>query len=350
MKLYDTLGASPSATKDELKKAYRKLAVQHHPDKGGDAEKFKDISHAYEVLSDDQKRSVYDQVGDAGYQDAMSGGGGGMYHPDANEMFAQMFANFGGFGFNVGHQHGHHQVQRSHHLHNITINLEQAFHGLTKNIKVNLKKPCMKCVAICNTCQGKGSITDMQRMGIFTSSSTRVCHVCSGSGMQVDTKPSCGQCKGVGHTNTEHVHDVKIHAGVTSGHQICLKGMGEQPHGPNEIAGDIVIQVLVEDHPVFTRTGKHMRNLVCKQKITFVESIIGKVFHIPTFGSETVVDTSALGIIAPHKTYIIKGKGMPGGDLHLTFDVAYPLRPLPQDERDLLREVFHARCPTLTGA
>ena len=361
MKYYDVLGVPQNASKDELRKAYKKLAVQHHPDKGGNEDKFKEVSQAYEVLSDDDKRRLYDQVGDAGFQE-MNGagpggqGGGGMggmygYGMDPNDIFQQMFSNFGGFGFGPmqGGEGGRHSktVKRSDHLHNISITMEQAFHGLTKNIKINLKKPCIDCMTTCNTCQGRRNITDMQRNGIFTTTMSRACHACSGSGQQSQPKPGCATCKGQGHSSSEHVHDLQIPAGVVSGFQVRLVGMGEQPQGASEVPGDVIIQIQVNEHPVFTRTGKHQRDLVFKQSITFAETMLGKKVQVPHFEEAFTIDTTTLGVIVPGKAYTVKGKGMPRGDLHVMFDVIYPDKPLTKEEILLLCEVFHTRCPTL---
>lgn len=351
-KLYDTLGVPQGASKEDLRKAYKKLAVQHHPDKGGDADTFKEISHAYDVLSDDNKRQVYDQVGDADFNDAMSGGGQAAAHMDPHDIFQQMFNNFGGFGF-AGH-HQHHRspsnTKRADHVHNLTITLDQAYTGLTKNMKIITNKPCLTCMATCNTCQGVGSITDMVRMGPFTQMMTRACHTCKGKGKQKINNAACVNCKGAGNINSEHIHDIKIPAGVLTGFNVRISGLGEQPQDTSDIPGDMVIQIQVEEHPQFKRIGKKGRDLQFKHTISFAETIVGKVFIVPHFAGPFKVDTTTLGIIAPGKEYVISSKGMQKGDLHITFDVSYPTdRILTTDDINAMRAAL-SRCGLLSTA
>lgn len=344
-KLYEALGLQPNPSKDDIRKAYKKLAVQNHPDKGGSEEKFKEIVHAYETLMDDQKRQMYDQLGDDGYEDFVKGrggmGGGGAGFPESHmDIFAQMFGNFGGFPFTHGmHQHNQ-QVQRANHVHTINITLEQAYTGLTKNVRINVRKPCLRCMTTCGTCQGRGHITDMQRIGIFTQTMTRPCHVCQGSGKQAQRNNDCGNCKGAGHTSNESIHDIKIPAGVTSGYNVKLQGLGEQPQAHGEIAGDMVVHINVEDHPLFKRTGDSGRDLLYTHKISFKESVIGSAIRIPHVHEAFIVDTTKLGILVPGKVYVIKGQGMQGGDLHLSFDIKYPDKLLNGEEQRLLNEAF----------
>jgi DnaJ-class molecular chaperone len=357
-KFYEALGVSQDASADEIRKSYRKLAMKMHPDKGGDEEKFKELSHAYEVLSDDKKRAMYDQLGDANYNEAVKGGGGGPggHGHAAPDIFQHMFHNFSPFGFHgmpgmpgmPGHggQPGPQNTRRNDHMHNISISMEQAFHGTSKTMKINVRKPCLSCVSVCNTCQGRGMIMDMQRMGIFTTTTQRPCHICHGSGKQSNKNTGCTTCKGAGFTQNESVQDVKIPAGVHSGFQIRLGGLGEQAQNEGETPGDMIIQVQVEDHPVFTRTGHGGRDLVCKQNITFIETIVGKEIVIPHFAGEVRIDSGSFGVIIPNKAYIVKGKGMPGGDLHIIFDIAYPKSTLKDQDRAFLREVLQ-RCDAL---
>lgn len=343
MKFYDLLGVRPDASKDDLRKAYKKLAVQHHPDKGGDENKFKEISHAYEVLADDHKRRMYDQLGDEGFKDGMNGPGGpgGPFGQDpAHDFFAQMFNNFGGFGFHEQGRGGG-PVKRGDHVHNMSINLEQAYHGVTRNMKISLEKPCILCNATCNACQGRGHIVDMHRMGIFTQTVSRPCHICNGTGKTMNAKPSCSSCKGNGVIKSDHMHEIKIPAGVCTGHHIRINGFGEQPQSTNEIPGDMIINVVVDTAP-FTRSGVNGRNLEYTQTIKLAETIIGKQFTVPHVVEPVKVDTTTFGVVVPGRTYVVKGKGMQGGDLHLVFNVEYPPpdRPLDKDHLDMLREAF----------
>jgi DnaJ homolog subfamily A member 2 len=358
-KFYECLGVPQNASSEEIRKAYRKLAVKMHPDKGGDEEKFKELSHAYEVLSDEKKRSIYDQVGDARYAEAVSGGGPGGPggpggHPmNPHDMFAQMFANFGGF-----HGHGHggfpghappqpQQTRRGDNMHNISISMEQSYHGTTRSVKINLRKTCFACLSTCHTCQGRGVIMDMQRMGPFTTTTQRACHICHGRGKQ--TRPQqgskCAQCNGDGVIHNETVQEIKIPPGVLPGFQIRLHGFGEQAQAENEIPGDMIIQVHIEESTVFARGSGHGgRDLIFKHTMTFVESVLGKTITIPHFAGEFNYDTTTKGVIIPGKSYIIINKGLPGGgDLHVIFDVVYPQSIILDKDRNILREAF-AKC------
>jgi DnaJ-class molecular chaperone len=345
MKLYETLGVSKGASKDDVRKAYKRLAVQHHPDKGGDADKFKDISHAYEVLTNDEKRSVYDRVGDEGFTDAMNGASSTDMHMsmDPNELFQQMFHNFGGFGMGgFGMPSAPKNVRRKDHIHNMCVTLDQAYQGFSKSMKINVSKPCFKCSQTCNACQGRGSITDMHRNGIFTTTMTRPCHVCNGSGKQQIPQDSCTKCHGSGHILTDHVHELKVPAGVVSGFQVRIPGLGEQAQTRDEVAGDMIIHINVEEHPIFSRTGKNGQDLVFKNKMSFTDTILGTTISVPHFAETFVVDTASYGIIVPGKKYCIKGKGMKEGDMFIVFEIVYQNKVLTDENRRLLRDAFGA--------
>lgn len=342
-KLYGDLGISQDASAEEIRKAYRKLAMKHHPDKeGGDEEKFKELSHAYEVLSDDKQRALYDQLGDARYSEVANGGGGPAEHPSPQEMFQQMFTNFGGFGFGFpggpGGPGG--PVRRNDHQHNIGISMEQAFHGTQKTMKINVRKTCFSCMSPCHTCQGRGVITDMQRMGIFTTTTQRVCHVCQGGGKQTTKNTGCSTCRGAGFSQSDVVQDIKIPPGVSPKFHVRLHGLGEQAQNEGETPGDMIINIIVEDHASFTRTGNKGRDLVFKHNMTLVESIVGKEVIVPHFAGELRIATGTFGVIVPGKLYAVKGKGMPDGDLYLEFTLTYPNCILNDKNRALLKEAF----------
>ena len=290
-------------------------------------------------------------MGDERFDDALQnggggGGGGGGGHPFShdNDIFQQIFNNFGAFpGFHGrGGMGGHAEVKRGDHMHMINIGLDQAFHGVTKNIKINLTKPCLSCSSTCNTCQGRGNIMDMQRTGPFMQTMMRQCHICKGNGKQQRLDPGCSGCKGIGSIPSEHIQDIKVNPGVSSGFQIRLPGLGEQIQAANEKPGDMIIQINVEQHPNFDRNDRH---LVFKQKITLTESIVGKTFTIPHFTGPLTVDTATFGVIVPGKQYVVNGKGMQyvtssSGDLHIFFEVLYPAKVLSIDVRSKLKDVF----------
>lgn len=344
-KFYDVLGVSQDASAEEIKKAYRKLAIQYHPDKGGDQEKFKEVSNAYSILSDDEKRRRYDQVGDEGFREGgMEDGGVGM---NPHDLFEQLFRGAGGgfpFHFDFGfdpHVQQRGPSKRKDHLHHIKIALADAYHGCTKTLRVGLKKPCAYCRSQCYTCQGRGSITDMRRMGFMTQMVSRPCDRCNATGAICKGCDSCGKS---GFTTEEKKLEAKIPPGVQSGHRFVIPGCGEQACTENEVSGDLIMEVVVQPDPQFQRQGN---DLIYTVKLTLAESIIGKVVNIPLFGETITLSLEEYGIIQPQKTYIIPGKGMSGGNLVLVFAIEYPKNSLTKEHRESLKRVF-TECGMMT--
>mgnify|MGYP003330202231 FL=1 len=356
-KLYETLGISRSASHDEIKKAYRNAAREHHPDKGGDDTKFKEILNAYEVLSDKDKRNQYDQLGDENYQNMSNGGGngfpGGM---NPHDIFAQMFGGMGGMGgfpgnmhfdMNFGNGGGHQPNRKRHdHTHGMNITLQEAYNGTRKNIQLNLQKVCLSCKETCNNCQGRGQITNMVRNGIFTQVITQPCGNCQGTGSMTRGRDKCNECKGRGQYNEEKRIEIEIPAGINSGHQIRINGMGEQKQNNDEIPGDLILQVNINDHPVFVRDG---HNLKIIKEISFKESILGKKFTIDHFSGPLEINTLDFGIIEPVKKYELNGKGMPTdnnkkryGNLIIQFNVVYPTRKFTENDITQLTNTFNS--------
>jgi len=224
-KLYEVLGIGKDASKEDIKRAYKTQAIKHHPDKNGDPEKFKEISNAYQILSDDEKRAQYDRFGDAGL-DQMNGGSGGFETVDPRHIFEQFFGGgmgggHAGFHFDIfqdmfggGGPQRNSRIKRNDHMHTIRINLAEAYHGAQKNIRISLQKTCFKCKDTCNACQGKGMITDMRRMGFITQMMQRPCDVCRGAGMIIKGKEGCNECGGKGNYQTEEKVDIQIPRGV----------------------------------------------------------------------------------------------------------------------------------------
>lgn len=340
-KFYDILGVSKDASPEDIKKAYRKAAIQNHPDKGGDPEKFKEISNAYQVLSDDEKRRRYDQLGDEGFNATGSeqgaGGFGGMSPQD---LFEQFFRSAGGGGFPFhfdfgGFDGGQGPVRKKDHTHTISISMADAYHGTQKTMRVGLRKGCTSCKSMCYTCQGRGNITDMRRMGFVTQMLTRACDACSGTG---SIAKGCGACNNQGHTIEEKKVDIKIPAGVQTGHRFVMQGMGEQAENPNETSGNLILEIFVQPDPNFQRQGQ---DLIYTVKLTLAESIVGKMITIPHFVGDIAINLEEYGIIQPQKSYILPGKGMAGGNLVLVFSIDYYSKKiLTHEERQLLRKAF----------
>lgn len=337
-KLYDILGVSQNASVDDIRKAYRKAAIQNHPDKGGDPEKFKEISNAYQVLSDEEKRRRYDQLGDDGFNAASAEQGGGDFGGmSPQDLFDQFFRGAGGFPFHFEFGHGGMHpgpVRKKDHLHTIQISMGDAFHGVQKTMRVSLRKACGLCKKQCYTCQGKGNITDMRRMGFLTQMVTRPCDTCSGAGVM---SKGCASCNQQGHTMEEKKIELKIPAGVQTGHRFVMAGMGEQATSDNEISGNLVLEVFVQPDPRFQRQGQ---DLIYPVKLTLAESIIGKTIVVPHFGGDIAINLEDYGIIQPQKSYILPGKGMAGGNLVLAFHIDYNKVQLSQEERDILKQAF----------
>lgn len=343
-KLYEELGVSQNASKDEIKKAYRKLAVVNHPDKGGDPEKFKSIANAYQVLGDDEKRNMYDQLGDEQFSENGGGGGGGMHEMDPNIIFRDLFSqfDFGGFGGFGGHGHNPQPgpKRRNDHMHHLRISQADAYHGMRKTVKISLQKTCLKdsCSQTCFACQGRGQITDMRRMGFMTQMMTRACDTCKGTGKIVKGVDRCGECKGHGKFTEDIMYELHIPAGVATGHRVVCGGYGEQACVIGETPGDLVFEIVVQGDPNFQRQGN---DLVYSVKLSFFESILGKQISVPHYANTFDFNTGDYGIIQPNKPYIIKGKGMTSdSNLILVFHIDYPAKVFTEEEKQILETTF----------
>lgn len=339
-KFYDILGIPKNASKDDIKKAYKKMAVQHHPDKGGDPEQFKEISNAYQILSDDDKKNRYDQLGDEGFENIPDGMSGGI---DPRSVFEQFFGGhpfFGGDPFMRAH---HENVRRRARnvQHVIQISNQEAYFGLNKTLRISIQKKCFKCSINCHNCQGKGTVNTIQRMGPFTTMVTQPCHICNGTGKINKNNPDCPDCKGKGDYIEERIIELKIPMGVEMGHPIVFQGMGEQAQTENDIPGDLIFEIFVQPDSNFERNGL---DLIYKTTLSFQESILGKNINIPHYSGVLSVNSSQFGIIQPNKDYIIHDKGMKTnqrtGHLIIRFSIQYPSQPLSEDAKNKLRPIL----------
>lgn len=309
-KLYDVLNVSPNCSVDELKKAYKKLAFEHHPDKGGDANKFKEITNAYSILSDPEQRANYD-------------------NPNQGiNIFEHMFG--------MREHHGFNRKRRTV-VHVIQITNREAYYGDMKTLKIMLSKKCMTCVQLCHQCQGQGQINELQRMGPFATMTSRPCHKCSGLGQCIIGRPSCANCKGRGEYQEERKIEITIPASVENGKQIVVEGCGEQMQSPNDVAGDLILEIKIIPDPIFERKGL---DLIYRQTLTFRESVLGKTLNVPLYDGLYTLDIADLGIIEPNKAYEIKGKGMAKGNLILLFQVKYPSVPLSIECKNEIGAIF----------
>jgi len=293
---YSSLGVQKGCSDDDVKKAYRKLVMKHHPDKGGDPEKFKQIQGAYEVLSDPQKRQNFDQFGNPEGPQMGSGGFPG-------DIFSQMFG---------GGQRG--PVRRSNYSHEIHISLEDAYRGISKNMKISLGKWCSNCVVKCQHCKGKGQVHIQLGPMIMQ----QPCPSCQGQPIRSGCSSCGGKKKVVEQVNLE----LKIQAGTENGTTMIGHGLGEQVQNSNEEPGDIIFNIRVQNHPELMRQGA---DIVWQTPISFEDSVNGKKITVPHFDGPIEINTSDWGVLDPREDYVIPKKGfLKGGNLRVQFNVIYP--------------------------
>ena len=342
---YEVLGVQRTASDEELKKAYRRCAMKHHPDRNpGDAAAeaaFKEGKEAYEVLSEPAKRRLYDQHGHAAFAHGMGGGGGGPGFGDVGDIFGDIFGNIFGGGMRGGPRRG------ADIGYVMELDLEDAVAGTERRIEIPTLAGCEPCKGTgssdgkldsCGTCHGRGQVR-IQR-GIFTMQ--QPCPQCGGRG-QVVSNP-CEHCHGNGRIEEEKVLSVKIPAGVDNGDRIRLAGEGEA--GPaGTPPGDLYVEVRVRPHDIFQRDGD---DLHCEVPIRITQAALGDVVQVPTLDGETEIRIPAE--TQSGKVFRLRGKGVKSvrsrapGDLYCKVEVETPVN-LTARQRELLEE-FEA---TFTG-
>ncbi|KAI9570525.1 hypothetical protein HD554DRAFT_2170129 [Boletus coccyginus] len=338
--LYELLGVPPSASENDIKKAYRKKAKEHHPDKNpndpGAAQKFQEMAAAYEILSDPDSREVYDREG----MDGIAGPGrrsGGMPH-DAADMFAQFFgggATFFDFGGGPGpHKHKGEDTEIPH-----QVTLEDLYNG--KSVKINMEKEviCGTCSGSgargnakpkeCTLCEGKGWIFTQTHIGPSRFGTMRVkCSECNGEGSKIREKDRCKKCKGEKTVKEKTRQEIFIEKGMPDGYRIVLAGAGDQQ--PNIPPGDVIFRLKTLQHDSFERSGS---DLLANVKITLSEALLGfsRILITHLDGRGVSVSSPPRKIIIPGQTIKLRGEGMPTfknpdhkGDLYIVLEIEMP--------------------------
>jgi molecular chaperone DnaJ len=351
---YEILGLDKSADAEEIKRAYRRLAMKHHPDRNpGDAEAekaFKEAAAAYEVLSDDQKRKIYDQYGHDGLRGAGAAGHdfNRMNVEDIFSMFGDLFAGMGGMGGGGGRGRG--GPARGYDLeYEVHISLEDVLKGCERDIEFNRADVCEPCrgsgakpgskPAKCPTCGGQGKVQQTGLGGMFRMVTT--CPACQGRGSVV--KDKCDACRGKGRVPKQRKLSMKIPAGISDGQAVRIQGEGEPP--PPEVSpagegvrGDLHVVVRVQPHDLYQREGDH---LVMKMPISFTQAALGAEIDAPSIDGTTPL-TIPKG--TPHGTLLkIAGKGLPNlrsqrrGDMGVVVLIEVP-KKLSARQEEILRE------------
>lgn len=360
---YEILGIGRSASEDEIKRSFRRLARQYHPDVNKDPkaeETFKKINEAYHVLSDPKKRSQYDTYGRVGGPQFEGGFPGGFEGFDLGDIFERGFQGFGGFEDLFDTFMGRSRSERGRRgastqgddlRYDLTIPLEVAAVGQEREVDVDHFVSCDKCMGSgaapgtspvrCGTCSGSGQVSRTQRtmLGAFTQITT--CPTCKGTGEVISTP--CSNCRGTGHIKKKQTVTFKIPAGIDSGYRLRVTGTGNAGTRGGH-SGDLYVFVTVAPHKDFERDGS---DLYYKKKISFVQASLGAAIEIPA------IDGAKSALIIPQGTqpgtaFRIKGKGMPDingrgrGDQYVIVEIEIPTR-LSREETELLKKLGHIR-------
>ncbi|WP_112181357.1 MULTISPECIES: molecular chaperone DnaJ [Paraliobacillus] len=343
---YDVLGVSKGASKEEIKKSYRKLARSYHPDvnkEEGASDKFKEAKEAYEVLSDEQKRAQYDQFGHAGPQSQGFGGGGAEDFGGFSDIF-DMF--FGGGG---RRRDPNAPRQGADLQYTMILEFEEAIFGKETDVEIPREEECDTCegtgakpgtkVKTCSHCNGSGQLNVEQNTPFGRVVNKRVCNHCNGSGKIIPEK--CKTCGGNGKVKARKKIHISIPGGIDEGQQIRVTGQGE-PGVNGGPPGDLYVVVQVRSHEFYKRDGDH---IFCEMPITFAQAALGDEIEIPTVHGKVKLKVPAG--TQTGKTFRLKGKGAPNvrgyghGDQHVQMRVITPTN-LSEQQKELLRELNEA--------
>lgn len=351
-KYYDTLGVSNTASQDELKKAYRKAAIKNHPDKGGDPEKFKELAQAYEVLSDPEKREIYDQYGEDALKEGM-GGGGPSHNPF--DIFQQFFnpAAFGGGSSSRGRW----QKQGEAVIHTMKVSLEDLYNGTTKKLSLSRNTLCPKCkgkgskcgaYSRCYGCQGSGIKVTARQIGFgMIQQMQHVCPECRGSGEVITERDKCPHCKASKTVQEKKVLEVHVEKGMQHGQKIVFEGQADE--APDTVTGDIAFVLQQKEHPRFKRK---FDDLYVEHKLSLTEALCGFQFALTHLdGRQLLIKSNPGEVIKPDQYKAINDEGMPHhqrpfmkGRLYIHFNIEFP-DSIPVDQSRVLEKIL----PTKPG-
>lgn len=355
---YEVLEISKNASPEEIKKAYRKKAIQFHPDKNPDnkeaEDKFKEAAEAYEVLSNPEKKQRYDQFGHAGVGSAAGGGYGGAGFSDIEDIFSAFgdifgghFGGFGGFGGGSSRGRSGRRVVRGSDLRvKVKLNLKEIVNGVEKKIKVKKYVACDHCsgtgakdsssYTTCSTCGGRGQVTRVQNTLLGQMQTTSTCPSCQGEGKMITDK--CNHCAGEGVIRGEEVISIKIPAGVGEGMQLNVSGKGNAARRGG-INGDLLVVITEEEHEELVRDGN---NLIHNLFVSFPDITLGTTAEIPTVDGKVKVKIEPG--TQPEKILRLRGKGIPDvngygrGDLLVRVHVWIP-KKLSAEEKRMLEKL-----------
>ncbi len=349
---YEVLGIQKGASTDEVKKAYRKMALKYHPDKNPDdreAEtKFKEAAEAYEVLSDQNKRARYDQYGHAAFSGAGQGfHAGDMSMEDIFDSFGDIFSDFGFGGFGGSRRGGGQRVSKGSDLRiKVKLNLSEIANGIEKRIKVKKYVSCESCdgtgakngnsYSTCSTCQGTGQITRVTNTFLGQMQSTSTCPSCHGQGKTITHK--CDACYGEGIISRDETISFNIPAGVAEGMQLKVSGKGNAARRGG-INGDLIVLIKEEKHPELIRDGN---DLLYNLYLGLPDAILGSTVEIPTIESKVKIKVDPG--TQPGKILRLRGKGLPDvngygtGDLLVSINVWIP-RNITNDEQKVFEKL-----------
>lgn len=332
-KYYDLLDLSPNASDNDIKKAYKKKALRLHPDKGGDPELFKEVTHAYGVLVDPQKRSIYDARGEAGLNE--QGGFGGA---DAQDLFSQLFGGGGGFFGGGGPSRGPSGPRKGKDLlHRVNVSLEDLYKGKTTKLSLTKHVICSKCngkggkdgaVRSCGGCNGRGVRVTLRQIGPMLQQIQQPCNECDGTGEVINHKDKCKTCNGKKVVSEKKFLEVHIDKGMKGGQTITFSGESDQ--APDVVPGDVVIVIEEKPHERFKRQEN---DLFIDVELDLLTALAGGQFSIKHLDDRALLVNLVPGEVIKHgELKVIRGQGMPSyrhhepGDLYVRVQVQFPDR------------------------